>query len=486
MTRRKTLLIIGAFAFLALAVAVGTFLWSALSNHPGQIIKLSNGTSVMFYRATYGTNYQVAYGTGWRDQLARYIPLRYASNFNLTTVEVPARTISSLSGTPNPEMLIIWMKMFRPPAAPAPSPSAPASRARPVASSPSVRLTVLDDSGFESVAVMVAGGNGTLQPFAVPNFPRRKHGIRVRVRELIGFPFNPGSQPTVGEFEMPNPARRNGPVWTADPLPQTRTTNSLEISLVKLETGHSFGDFVTTAAPTAILGTYSAATFDLKENGQPTSDWAVRNVQAVSPANRAAQRQNVIMARSTPGSELCPFGIALWPEDPVWDLTVEAVRTTNFPPEEMWTIPGIPVPKPYQTSPLSAVTNLDGARFSLVEVGHTNVVVRTATSTATVGSQWSSSLSSSQTANTTLGVELTNCPPGLHFSLLSVTTDQGEQIKPTSSTTTFTSTPDSGPGSSRTWLFTFKLPDDCQTFTPTFLIDQSRFLTFRAHPEIIK
>src|SRR5579863_4481186 len=352
MSRRRIVIVIALAAGLALAVWVGAFVWPALNLRPAKVFTLPDGTAVMFYRATYDTNYEVAYGTGWRDHVAQLIPAHFRANLDLKVARVSAVTVSSLSGTTNPEMLVIWMKTLQPGsnAPPTAAASIAGSRGpapRPATAAPRIRLNIVDDSGLEAAGIN-QGANGPLMPVIIPNFPRRSRTLHVRIRSLGNLSFSAGDNlPVIGDFDIPNPARRGGRVLTANPLPQSRTNNGVEVSLVRLETGHAYSDFAAQPAispvtgqplhgiaATGIFGTDSDAILKLKEDGRDTtSNWSVRFVYATTPAYPIPVRQNVIRSKLTPDGLLCPFGIALWPEDPVWDLTLEILRTTNFPPE---------------------------------------------------------------------------------------------------------------------------------------------------------
>lgn len=53
----------------------------------------------------------------------------------------------------------------------------------------------------------------------------------------------------------------------------------------------------------------------------------------------------------------------------VWRLPVELVRTAEFPPADLWTIPGVPIPAtPQGNSAVGATTNLHGAQLRLAGV----------------------------------------------------------------------------------------------------------------------
>jgi hypothetical protein len=87
---------------------------------------------------------------------------------------------------------------------------------------------------------------------------------------------------------------------------------------------------------------------------------------------------------------------------------------------------------------------------------------------------------------TSLSVQATNFPADLHLALMWVATDQGERIQPVSAIGTSTGPVAGVPGSPRTSSFTVKLPADCRTFDAAFSISRSRYVTFRARPELVK
>jgi hypothetical protein len=77
------------------------------------------------------------------------------------------------------------------------------------------------------------------------------------------------------------------------------------------------------------------ATFDLREHGQPTTNWSITRITVTNLAGESFQMSSL----SNPQT---PGGIAIhnpvWAEEPAWKVRVELARTSGFAPEEIWSI----------------------------------------------------------------------------------------------------------------------------------------------------
>ena len=57
---------------------------------------------------------------------------------------------------------------------------------------------------------------------------------------------------------------------------------------------------------------------------------------------------------------------ALWPGEAAWRIKAEFSRATNFPPEELVTVAGIPVPESKDVIALNLTTNIAGGQIKLL------------------------------------------------------------------------------------------------------------------------
>jgi hypothetical protein len=198
----------------------------------------------------------------------------------------------------------------------------------------------------------------------LPEHPRRAKEFRIRIyRYATGERF--------GELTVRNPLPSTFPTWSPEPLPATRRTNKLEITLAKLETGLT-GKEVGRAWASEGGGSLSRATFAVKEDGVPTARWGVRRLRASNAAGEVRQIRTFDSVWQN-NERIITFDGALWLEESAWKLEVAFVRHAEFPPEEHWVIKGVPVPPPGELVEMHMVTNLFNVELELVGVSGANV-----------------------------------------------------------------------------------------------------------------
>ncbi len=473
MNRRKITAVVSLVVLVA-AVA-GVSVWLARSHHAVRSFLLPDGTRISFYQATYGTNHEAIYATDWRDRFARFVPARYATNLGFKRV---VRLVSTpLSSSSN--NLVVWVK--RSGLLPV---SVPASRGP---SNPRVRATVVDENGLEATTAMSAW-DGTLMALLLPNYPRRSAVIHVRFWNTTLSTVAPADQPLLAELEIPNPAPSSAAPWVAEALPVVRVTNGLEISLLKLETGKTAaGMGLRTSGIGGGAGansrTYSLAEVELRENGQPTTGWSVRRFRAAAPTGASLTIQGVSRTPSA-GANGYYFTGVLWPEEPVWDFTVEVGRQSVFPSEETWSITGIPVPRTGDgqsnvNAAMTIETNMFGVHLALLGLSPRRVIsfssasrpVTLAASTSFSPGSW------------TLNLTETNYSPDVQLGLLSLQTDTGESIRQNGSSSSVPA-PRPGVAPTASYGFDFVVPDGAKTIDATFSVSKLRTATFRVKPTL--
>ncbi|HZQ47976.1 MAG TPA: hypothetical protein VFC07_13240, partial [Verrucomicrobiae bacterium] len=354
--------------FAAVAVAL------LVSGHRGaRSFKLTDGTTLTLYKVALGTNSHVVYGTGWRDRLSGIIPVRYATNLGFK--------VASLTGTAiDSNGLVIWFKRSGSISVPAPTLSvtnstAPGSSAASAALRPqtAMRVKVVDENGVEfSGAVRVWETN--LISCALPNYPRRSTSIRLKFEPLSNSSGD-NSSSLLGQIDVPNPEPSQAPRLVPEPLPARRETNGLTISLTRLVTGVSFAEASRLGYPAlnshlsssaVSLKSYSMAWLDLLEDGQPTTNWMISGIDATTASGATGSLSGLpSMISSSRTDGIYSFEAALWPEEPAWNLAVQAVRKSDFPADELWVIHGVKIPATNESITLNASTNCDGTALSI-------------------------------------------------------------------------------------------------------------------------
>jgi hypothetical protein len=190
-------------------------------------------------------------------------------------------------------------------------------------------------------------------------------------------------------------------------LPVIRTTNGMEITLTKLETGlASIDDRFQSIGRVAPNGRgYSRATLQIKENGELTRNWYVSALRARGASGEArlnnmmvpdmvfglypygspiptrsfrlgqpspATNQPAFMqkVRETVDSKDVRYNFTdpLWPEEPAWKIEMDLVRLAGFASNELWTIKGVRVPKDTELVEASAIITRDGEKLEFIGV----------------------------------------------------------------------------------------------------------------------
>ena len=474
MNRRNTGIVVLVALFLA-AVA-GVIVWLARSHHAVRSFVLPDGTRISFYQATYGTNHEAIYATDWRDRFARFVPAKYATNLGFKRV-VRIATTPLASSSNN---LVVWVK--RPGLLPAPGSS---SRGP---TNPRMRATVVDENGLEA-STSISSWDGTLMALLLPNYPRRSQLIHVRFWDTSLSTVAPADQPMLAELEIPNPAPSTAAPWVAETLPAVRVTNGLEISLLKLETGKTTTDTGLRSSGSRGGGTatnsrtYSLAEVQLRENGQPTTGWSVRRFRAAAPTGALLTIQGTSRPPSA-GPDGYFFSGVLWPEEPAWDLTVEVGRQSDYPPEETWSITGIPLPKAGggQNNVNAAVTietNMFGVHLAFLGLSPRQQMTFPIASSGAV----TPTLSESSPRMLTLNLTATNYSTEVQLGLLSLQTDTGQIIQQSGSSSRIPA-PRPGVAPTATYGFDFTMPDGATNIDATFSVSKLRTATFRVKPAL--
>jgi hypothetical protein len=293
-------------------------------------------------------------------------------------------------------------------------------------------------------------GLAELQPF-----PRRRRAFKLRFDDVNGRPL--------AEFTVPNPAPGPHPRWTPSPLPITKRDGDLSVTLTRLVRGEE---------------AWMNPTFLFRQNGKLTSEWETGEVTFSDATGNSAERW-----RCT----LCPY-------EPAWKLQTKLFRTARarFAPNELWTVRGVPVPKPGTASRLSGTGTLGGTTLDLLAIAAAGTVsysngVPTAQASPgpgqLAGTRGGSMSSSSTTVNGVTREQLTvtmGLPhvavavPGItadHRLTLRAVDDRGRQI-----------ISESGQGSFNKLFLSLDIPPGSKSLDLTFAIHTCRRVEFVVKP----
>jgi len=201
---------------------------------------------------------------------------------------------------------------------------------------------------------------GVLDTFKIEEFPRRGTTIHLRFQD------SDGKVTADPEFAVPNPAASAYPKWTPDRFPAQVQTNDLEVICERLWTGSAFWD-----PRKQEWVRQGAIELRLREAGRPVAPWWRVEEVVVSDAtgNRWVRSNGTSEAR---GDRLKYglFGLVI-PSDEVYRVRVVLARIDRFPPEDRWTIRGLPIPPDKVAIPIHRRTKLHGHTLEVTRVaGH--------------------------------------------------------------------------------------------------------------------
>jgi hypothetical protein len=224
------------------------------------------------------------------------------------------------------------------------------------------RVQVVADDGsiFDGsfIGAVAGGSQSDLIAWRLYAFPRRSRELTLRF-----FYATPASTwVKAAEMVIPNPACGSYPSWSPEPIPATRTNGDLVVTLTAFEAGAPQQDIANFLSPSwkGLPGT--RATFAIRQTGKAVAPWQVRSL-LLSDATGNRWRPGDLVSRIEPGPEprlsASMLG-ALWASELAWKLRVELSRTNDFAPEELLTMPSIPVPEPGEVLPLKQSHEING------------------------------------------------------------------------------------------------------------------------------
>jgi hypothetical protein len=347
---------IWVMAFVLLAVIGIALAFWRLWPAQEQSLILPDGSKLTLLRVTYGTNHVCRYETGWQEWLYPLLPKSLKPNLSPREA-----TFSTAENT-----LMVWFR----------------DDGTHHINQPFV--AVIDEYGVESslfrspnyTRTLNAGrkqsgtGGGVVVSLAGPHIsgwnldshPRRSKSFNVVIysRERNGEPVR------VGQFSIRNPAANDTQAWTAEPLPLTRETNGLEITLAQFETGR-VEERLDSVLENLDAKYCSRASFQLKENGEAADNWTVNGINARNSSGEILRPQSFV-PRWRNGRLVVDFRGGLWLDEPAWKLNVDFQRTAGFPPEELWSINGVGVPPGSEIAATNVVVEKSGKKFEFLGV----------------------------------------------------------------------------------------------------------------------
>jgi hypothetical protein len=161
----------------------------------------------------------------------------------------------------------------------------------------------------------------------------------------------------IAELNLPNPRPGPYPVWKGSNLPVSQKSGNLEVSLVSLISGTKAVQNYPGERP------YTMATFEVKENGQPTEAWLPDRMDATD-ATANEPWPPVANYRATNGLVSYEIqGTSLSPSE-VWRLRMRFLRDKDVARNQMWTSPELAVQNKHLSS-VNLTTNFQAYLVTL-------------------------------------------------------------------------------------------------------------------------
>jgi hypothetical protein len=295
-------------------------------------------------------------------------------------------------------------------------------------------------------------------PLYIDAFPRRDPHLTLNLYDhnLLGI-----AHLLTNTLTFANPLHQTYPQWQPEPLPATKRTGDLEVTVQKFETGHN-----------------SNLNYHDHEYGTNLADG--RNCTAVSlkfrPLTNTNESWQVCRAELTDatGNHVHNFGMSwnpndasfafypsLWPGEAAWKIKLELKRTEGFRPGETFVFKNVPLGELDHTNTIGWTTNIAGVSATLASICRR---------TPLNGLVWPSS------QNSTVHFSITAVPAGSELDMLQMVYDTGQ----TNHCDWWSSS-----GNERDYTFR-EIPLDAKNADITFAIQQTRTVEFTLKPELPK
>jgi hypothetical protein len=423
---------VAAFAF---AVLAGFIAWLVMGRGD-RTMRLADGREFSVVAATYGTNHVLEDGPPWSRLMARYGSRSTAYRFGYrSTGNYPSLVPS----------VMIWTRW-----------SSRNSNAPPRFAS------LAGANGFETEPVIATANlgtfpesNGVKVAWRFENYPRLQKEFTLRFYESDLFRVRTRRE---GEVAVRNPLPVARPAAPALMAPVRATNGILECTLVSFRCGGPPPRRPLTAR--SAIAPWVTAEFEFRENGQPTTNWTVKRIEAFGATSNYFSGDRLVVELEE-GRRVARFTGAFWQDEPDWKLVAHVAPTRNFPAESLWTV-HLPTRAFLDES---FVTNLQaearGVRDFRLAIGPAHVDLRGKVTP--------------EKRVAFLRVNYTPLPLDLHVDLASAIDDQGRELVIAHSLA-------SRPGVCEADL---ELDHGAQYVDLTFAIHRSRRLEFRVRPLLV-
>lgn len=267
-----------------------------------------------------------------------------------------------------------------------------------------------------------------------------------------------------------------GGIPTSPPTPIPRRVKGMEVALLGIRTGLSGRDLRSPAVGKEAR--WARIDLRLSQDGTPSRLWLPQGVEITTDRGTRLSPSKLTSYFHANGEGCLAFPDPRLANASEWKLRLEMARSPRylpyefwnvFRPEELWTIPRLPVPRRKafsKASPHVSVVMREGVRLRLVQL---------AGARAGLGTAPKAKLNAPS-----IQVRYSPALTGLNVTLVRATDFKGRLLtQPTAPVA-----PPRAPGrEERSVLFPVKTRPDSRLINATFAVHHSRFLDFIAAPE---
>src|SRR5258706_9415974 len=227
------------FTFILLSAASVAF-WRVRLPAANRTATLPDGRQLVIRQLTYGTEHKFVSGSLLAQFLGPVLPSKWKTRIGL-------RKFIQRTEAPT---LMIWGEWRLPQNA----------------AGPASMCVIQDETSSESVSVAgvwigVAPRTGLIMGWTIDNFPRRADSLHLKISEWNKTNYQLHA---VASFTLPNPARRDYPIWKASAYPITQHSNGVEFSMANVVQGPFLSEPWLTTLQRARLPTGYTALFPIK------------------------------------------------------------------------------------------------------------------------------------------------------------------------------------------------------------------------------
>jgi hypothetical protein len=423
---------LAAFAF---AVVAGFVAWLVMGRGE-RTMRLADGREFSVVAVTYGTNHVFEEGPPWARLMARYGSRSMAYRFGFSS--------SGSVRSPTP-CVVVWTRW------PSGHSNAPPRFA-----------SVADSNGFETEPADASlsqtttpKNSGMLLARRIDNYPRLQQEFALRFYEYDLFRVRARRE---GEVAVRNPALIVRSPPSAPAAPVKASDGALEVTLASLRCGGPPPRRPLTAK--SAIAPWASAGFEFRENGQPTTNWTVKRVEAFGATGNYFTGDRLVVELEE-GRRVAHFTGAFWRDEMDWKLVAHVAPTRNFPVDSLWTLRLPTGAFLHETFVTNLQAEARGLRSSRLAIGPAHVDLR--------------GRLAPERRVAFLRAYYTPAAPDLHLDIASATDDQGRELVIAHSLA-------SRPGLCEADL---EFLHSAQFVDLTFAIHRSRRLEFRVRPVFV-